>query len=132
MSTRRGAPRVFAAGVATVLVGFVLGTMTVPWLAPLSRVAANLAVVAGMAIVAAGWALAGVGLVGVGRRWRGALLGLLAYCVAGAIWTAVFVLLDPWAVDYGRIDLARFVVYSVLLWPYALAYAAGWFGLGGL
>jgi hypothetical protein len=132
MNRGRGEPRLLAAGIAVALAGFVLGTMTVPWLAPLSRVAANLAVIVGMAAVATGWALVGVGLTSGGRRWRGALLGLLAYCVAGALWTAVFVLLDPWAVDYGSVELARFVAYSVLLWPYAVAYTAGWFGLGGL
>jgi len=112
--------------------GFLLGTVTVPWLVPLSRLAGNLAVVVGMAAVVGGWGLAGAGLAGAGRRWRGALAGCLAYCVAGAVWTAFFVLLDPWAVDYGSVDLLRFVVYSVLLWPYAVAYTAGWFGLGGL
>ena len=132
MSGGQSDPRLLAGGIALAFAGFLLGTVTVPWLVPLSRLAGNLAVVVGMAVVVGGWGLAGAGLAGAGRRWRGALAGCLAYCVAGAVWTAVFVLLDPWAVDYGSVNLLRFVVYSVLLWPYAVAYTAGWFGLGGL
>ncbi len=120
-----------AGGVLTVS-GFLLATATVPWLVPLSRPVANVMVVAGAAIVVAGWVSIGAGLAGVGRRWRGAVFGFLAYCLVGAVWTAAFVLTDPWGVDYERVDLVRFLVYSMLLWPYAVAYVAGWFGLSSL
>jgi hypothetical protein len=89
-------------------------------------------VVLGSLLVLAGWALAGAGLARPSRRWLGGALGVASYFVVGAVWTTVFVLVDPWTVDYGRVDLVRFVLYSVVLWPYALAYAAGWFGLAGL
>lgn len=114
------------------MLGFLLSTVPVPWLVPVSRLVGNLVVLVGTVSVALGWAAIGAGLAPAGRRRRGALLGLLAYGVAGALWTVAFLLLDPWAVDYGRVDLVRFVLYSVLFWPYALAYTAGWFGLAGL
>ncbi len=132
MKRARSTLYLIGAGVVLTISGFLLATATVPWLLPLWRPVANGTVVAGTAVVVAGWVAIGAGLAGVGRRWRGALFGFLAYCLVGALWTAAFVLTDPWAVDYERVDLARFVVYSVLLWPYAMAYVAGWFGLSGV
>jgi hypothetical protein len=111
-------------------VGLAVSAVLVPRALATSRGLANLLAVASALLVAAGWIGGGV-TSWRGARWRGALFGLAAYLVAGSAWTAGFVLLDPWQVDYGRVDIVRFALYSVLLWPFALTYTLDWFGLGG-
>lgn len=118
-------------GLATAL-GFVLCAAFVPRILAASRGIANALVLLGTALVAGGWILIGMGIAGPARRWRGVALGSLAYLAAGAVWTLGFVLVDPWQVDYSRVNLLQFVLYSVLLWPYAAAYTFDWFGLGGI
>ncbi|WP_448575747.1 hypothetical protein [Thermomicrobium sp.] len=111
-------------------VGLAVSAVLVPRTLATSRGLANLLAVASALLVAAGWIVGGVAS-RRGARWRGALVGLIAYLVAGSAWTAGSILLDPWQVDYGRVDIVRFVLYSVLLWPFALTYTLDWFGLGG-
>ena len=111
-------------------VGLAVSAVLVPRALATSRGLANLLAVASALLVAAGW-IGGVVTSWRGDRWRGALFGLAAYLVVGSAWTAGFVLLDPWQVDYGRVDIVRFALYSVLLWPFVLTYTFDWFGLGG-
>ncbi len=118
-------------GLATAL-GLALCAAFVPRILAASRGIANALVVLGTVLVAGGWILIGMGVAGPAHRWRGAALGLVAYLAAGAVWTIGFVLVDPWQVDYSRVNLLQFVLYSVLLWPYAAAYTFDWFGLGGI
>lgn len=93
---------------------------------------ANALVVLAVLLIAGGWMLVGAGTRRFGGRIGGAVFGLLAYLLAGVLWTAGFVLIDPWQVDFRQVDLVRFIVYSVLLWPYALVYTFDWLGLGGI
>jgi len=111
-------------------VGLAVSAALVPRTLATSRGLANLLAVASALLVATGWIVGGVAS-WRGTGWRGALVGLVAYLVAGSAWTAGFVLFDPWQVDYGRVDVVRFVLYSVLLWPFVLTYTFDWFGLGG-
>ncbi|MFN3338005.1 MAG: hypothetical protein ACK42I_10965 [Thermomicrobium sp.] len=129
--TRRRVAAVTTGGLVTVL-GFVLCAVVVPRVLVNSRGIANAFVVLAAFLIAAGWMLVGAGTSRFGGRIWGALFGLLAYLFAGVLWTAGFVLIDPWQVDFRQVDLVRFLVYSVLLWPYALVYTFDWLGLGGI
>jgi len=118
-------------GLVTVL-GFAVCAVVVPRILATSRGLANALVVLAALLIAGGWMLVGAGTRRFGGRIGGAVFGLLAYLLAGVLWTAGFVLIDPWQVDFRQVDLVRFIVYSVLLWPYALVYTFDWLGLGGI
>lgn len=118
-------------GLVTVL-GFALCAVIVPRVLVSSTGLANVLVILAASLIAGSWMLVGAGTRRFGGRIWGALFGLLAYLFVGALWTAGFVLIDPWEVDFRQIDLIRFILYSVFLWPYALVYTFDWFGLGGI
>ncbi|GBD19745.1 hypothetical protein HRbin28_00179 [bacterium HR28] len=129
--TRWRIAAVTTGGLVTVL-GFALCAVVVPRVLVNSRGLANLLVVLAAFLIAGSWMLVGAGTRRFGGRIWGALFGLFAYLFAGVLWTAGFVLIDPWQVDFRQVDLVRFIVYSVLLWPYALVYTFDWLGLGGI
>ncbi|MCS7246481.1 MAG: hypothetical protein NZ696_02620 [Thermomicrobium sp.] len=122
---------VVATGALVTVFGFALCAAVVPRVLASSSGFANLLVVVAGVLIAGSWMLVGAETWRFGGRIWGAFFGFLAYLLAGVVWTAGFVLVDPWQVDFRQVDLVRFVAYSVLLWPYALVYTFEWFGLAG-
>jgi NADH:ubiquinone oxidoreductase subunit 3 (subunit A) len=87
---------------------------------------AEYAVLGGVGMFLAGWVLCGIAL-SPGSR-RGLVVALGFYLLIGIVWTVSFALINPWAVDFSRVNTALFVLYSVFLWPFAIAFAFGLFG----
>ncbi|MBX6754180.1 MAG: hypothetical protein IRY86_08105 [Thermorudis peleae] len=87
---------------------------------------AEYAVLGGVGMFLAGWSLCGTALTPGSRRGLMVALGL--YLLIGIVWTVSFAVINPWAVDFSRVNTALFVLYSVFLWPFAIAFAFGLFG----
>lgn len=132
MSPRRGTSgRVLLLGIAMMVAGAALFTALASWSSrQLDTLLGNLAIFAGVGFFALGWVVAGAGLRLGGSARRGAVTAVAAYLGVGALWTAGFVLVNPWGTDFSQVNLALLLGYSVVLWPFAVAFVFGLFGLG--
>lgn len=123
--------RVLALALTLMVTGAMLFSALARWSArQLSPLVGNLAIFAGVGLFALGWVLVGAGLRPWGSAWRGALLAAFLYVAVGALWTAGFVLVNPWDTDFTQTNLALLLGYSIFLWPFAMAFVFGLFGLG--
>lgn len=123
--------RVLLLGLTLMVTGAVLFSALARWSArQLGPLLANLAIFIGVGLFALGWVLVGAGLRPRGSARSGALLAAALYIAIGALWTTGFVLVNPWETDFSQTNLALLLGYSIFLWPFAMAFVFGLFGLG--
>ncbi len=123
--------RVLLLGLTLMVTGAMLFSALARWSArQIGPLVGNLAIFAGVGLFALGWVLVGAGLRPQGSARRGALLAAALYVAVGALWTTGFVLVNPWGTDFSQTNLALLLGYSIFLWPFAMAFVFGLFGLG--
>ena len=123
--------RVLLLGLTLMVTGTMLFSALARWSTrQLGPVVASLAMFTGEGLFALGWVLVGAGLRPRGSARRGALLAAALYVAVGALWTTGFVLVNPWGTDFSQTNLALLLGYSIFLWPFAVAFVFGLFGLG--
>ncbi len=123
--------RVVLLGLTLMVTGVMLFSALARWsVRQLGPLVGNLAIFAGVGLFALGWVLVGTGLRPWGSARRGALLAAALYVAVGALWTTGFVLVNPWDTDFTQTNLVLLLGYSIFLWPFAMAFVFGLFGLG--
>ena len=122
---------VLGLGLVLMVTGCLLFSVLARWsIRQLGLLAGNVTVVVGVALFALGWVVVGAGMRPGGSARRGAVLAAALYLALGALWTTGFVLVNPWGTDFTRTNLLLLLGYSIVLWPFAVVFVFGLFGLG--
>jgi hypothetical protein len=117
-------------GLVLMVTGCLLFSVLARWSTrQLGLLPGNVSVLAGSGLFALGWVVAGAGMGLGGSARRSAVLAAALYLAAGALWTTGFVLVNPWQTDFTQTNLVLLLGYSVLLWPFAVAFVLGLSGL---